>query len=252
LTSYKPTILVLGTDHFSNSDNGDLSMTQTEGILNGKRQEEIKHLIECLKRFQPTKVALEVSTDKRDNLNKAYRYFLNDDFQLTSNEVHQIGFRLAKESGLSELDAVDWNENLEGMPNLEAWATENESNIFKDVKEEVEKITRENEELYRNQTITDYLLHLNSLEMTKANHEVYMSLALMGSVEHPVGATWTAQYWYYRNMVIYKRLVDLIDSEHERVFVLYGAGHLHLLTQFLQESGRFKIETAEQYLRGVV
>lgn len=59
---------------------------------------------------------------------------------------------------------------------------------------------------------------------------------------------WTAKYWYYRNMLIYKNLVSLIDSNEERIFVLYGAGHLHLLLQFLKESGLFDVKVASDYL----
>jgi hypothetical protein len=49
-------------------------------------------------------------------------------------------------------------------------------------------------------------------------------------------------------MLIYKNLVSLIDSNEERMFVLYGAGHLHLLLQFLIESGLFDVKVASDYL----
>ena len=75
-----------------------------------------------------------------------------------------------------------------------------------------------------------------------------MKLALIGDENTAAGAMWTSQYWYYRNMVIYKNIVELAESGEERIFVLYGAGHLHLLIQFLQECGRFKVERATDYL----
>ena len=75
-----------------------------------------------------------------------------------------------------------------------------------------------------------------------------MNLALIGSDSNPIGAMWTTKYWYYRNMLIYKNLVSLINSNEERIFVLYGAGHLYLLLHFLKESGLFNVELAGDYL----
>lgn len=43
-------------------------------------------------------------------------------------------------------------------------------------------------------------------------------------------------------MLIYKNLVELIDSKEEQFFLLYGADHLHLLTQFSSESCMFNNE----------
>jgi hypothetical protein len=69
-------------------------------------------------------------------------------------------------------------------------------------------------------------LWLNLPENWKANHQMDMRLACVGSREEPVGAMWTAWYWYYRNLLIYKNLTELIRSNGERILVLYGAGHL--------------------------
>jgi len=92
-------------------------------------------------------------------------------------------------------------------------------------------------------------LWLNLPENWKTNHRMYMHLACVGSRE-PAGTVWTAWYWYYGNLLIYKNLTELIRSNRERILVLYGAGHLYLHHQFLQESGMLAVEPAEKYLRG--
>ncbi|MCG3421037.1 MULTISPECIES: DUF5694 domain-containing protein [Oceanobacillus] len=43
-------------------------------------------------------------------------------------------------------------------------------------------------------------------------------------------------------------MVTLIDSNQERIFVLYGSGYLHLLLQFIKESGLFDVKLANDYL----
>ncbi|MFD1030608.1 hypothetical protein [Metaplanococcus flavidus] len=70
----KPTILVLGTHHFSAKDNGDLFKPEKDNMLSKIRQEEIQDVINCLKKFQPTKVALEVV--KKNEKNSMSNMFL--------------------------------------------------------------------------------------------------------------------------------------------------------------------------------
>lgn len=223
-------------------------MSQTEDIRNEKRQSEIKQVIDCLKKFSPTTVALEVLTKNQNELNENYQSFLNGDFKLTSNERHQIGFQLAKEMNLKELFAVDWNDNIDGVPDLGVWTEENASNIFEDVVEKGRQITLGYEAYFKNHTIREFLLWLNDKENAKSNHEFYMKLALIGTQSNPVGSSWVTQYWYYRNMLIYKNLVELITSSDDRIFVIYGAGHLHILNQFLKESNIFSVKSAQNYL----
>ncbi|WP_373893195.1 hypothetical protein [Virgibacillus sp. CBA3643] len=71
----KPTVFVLGTDHLDNPNNGDMFMSQTEDIHNEKRQSEIRHVVDCLKKFSPTKIALEVLTKDQSKLNENYQSF---------------------------------------------------------------------------------------------------------------------------------------------------------------------------------
>ena len=247
--SRKPTILVLGTDHFSNQNNGDMFMTQTEGILTNRRQKEMSDVVDCLKRFRPTRVALEVSTEYDEKLNQDYNSYRKGHFSLSSNEVHQIGFQVAKKCNLDKVYAVDWNDDLEGIPDLGELAEKDQSDIFDKVEKIGQEMTLQSEEYFQHNTLKEYLLWLNEKENIAKDQEVYMKLALIGSDTNPGGAIWTAKYWYYRNMLIYKNLVNLINSEEERIFVLYGAGHLHLLLQFLKESRLFNVEIASDYLK---
>lgn len=244
----KPTVMVIGISHLDTPDNGDMFMPKTEGILSEKRQREISEVVDKLKRFRPTKVALEILKENQDCLNEEFTAFRAGEFTLTANERHQIGFNLAHEMHHEEIFAVDWNDQLEGVPNVGVWAKENHSPIFDEVLIKEEKRSKEIETYFENHTIQEFLIWLNNSENIKSSQETYMKLALIGDDNIPAGAMWTAQYWYYRNMVIYKNLVELAANGEERIFVLYGAGHLHLLLQFLQDSGLFKIETAADYL----
>lgn len=244
----KPTVLVLGTNHLDNPDNGDMFMPKTEGILTEKRQREINDVVSTMKKFRPTKVTLEVLKENQNSLNQEYNAFRNGDIQLTANERHQFGFKLANEMKHEKIFAVDWNNQVEGVPNIGTWAKENNSAIFEGVAIKEKQRSKEIEKYLQNHTIQEFLKWLNSSKFIKSTHETYMQLALIGDEKTPAGAKWTAQYWYYRNMVIYKNVVELAKSGDERIFVLYGAGHLHLLNQFLQESDLFNVERVSDYL----
>src|SRR5699024_6486413 len=105
----KRDVLLLGTYHMEK--NGlDMYNVKADDVLSSKRQQEIHEVVERLKLFNPTKVAVEVLTDKDESLNKDYKSYLSGDFKLTSNEVHQLGFRTAAELGLDRIYPVDWNE----------------------------------------------------------------------------------------------------------------------------------------------
>lgn len=223
-------------------------MVDIDDVLAKKRQKEIKELIEALKEFKPTKIALEVLTTDVDRLNRDYRNYLTGDFDLFPSEHHQIGFRLAKTADLTEVAAIDWNENVEGVPNLGAWAEENSSPLFNEVMNDVRKMTEEAESFFKKHSLKEYLLWLNQPDNIQRNQESYMKIGLLGDQANPVGAIWTARYWYYRNLLIYKNIVELATSSNERIFVLYGAGHLHLLIHFLQDSGLVNVEVAQHYL----
>lgn len=246
----KPTILVLGTDHFSNQNNGDMFMTETEDILTEKRQSEMTDVVNCLEKFMPTKVALEVLTENEEKLNQEYVSYLDGRFSLSSNETDQIGFQVAKKCNLDKVYAVDWNGNWDSDQDFEKSAKQNNQlDVFEEVMKLGQEMNTKSQAYYKSHSLKEYLLWLNEKKNIEKNQRLYMKLALIGSNSNPDGASWTAKYWYYRNMLIYKNLVHLIDSKEERIFVLYGAGHLHLLLQFLKESDLFHIEVVSDYLR---
>ena len=112
----KGTFLILGSMHLDNPNNGDLYQIKNEGIKLAKRQAELQELIDCLARFKPTKIALEISRTLDTNLEQDYHSYLEGNYQLGTNEKHQIGFKLAKQLGHNKLYAVDWNEALPHVP----------------------------------------------------------------------------------------------------------------------------------------
>src|SRR5437868_982340 len=60
----RPEILVLGTYHMANPGH-DIHNMQADDVLSAKRQQEIAQLMEVLKKFHPTKIAIEADVTSK-------------------------------------------------------------------------------------------------------------------------------------------------------------------------------------------
>src|SRR5437879_9334939 len=81
----RPEILVLGVYHMANPGH-DLFNTQADDVLAPKRQAEMAQLIAALKKFNPTKIAVERDMGD-DRITKGYADYLAGKHELTRNEI---------------------------------------------------------------------------------------------------------------------------------------------------------------------
>src|ERR1700740_1065544 len=98
-------VLVLGVYHMANPGRDVFNM-QADDVLAPTRQVEIAQLIEALKKFHPTKIAIEADIYS-ERAPKQYADYLAGKYTLTRNENDQIGYRLAKELGHAKIYPVD-------------------------------------------------------------------------------------------------------------------------------------------------
>lgn len=244
----KKSIMILGVHHLDNPNNGDMYSYKSGNIESEKRQSEIKELIMCLKEFKPTKIALELYTEINEKINTDYKNFLSGNFSLTTNEKHQIGFKLAKELGLNKLYCVNWNKNESHVPNVLQWVSENNCPLWDNLCEELADDALKTQDYLNNHTIKEFIIKLNDDEYTTKSHKFYMKLALISDGVNPIGAQWVSKYWYYRNIIIYKNIVNLYESIEDRILLIIGAAHVYLLKQFLNENGEYRVEDTLRYL----
>src|SRR6185295_4897320 len=103
-TTGKAEVLVLGVYHMSNPGHDVFNM-KADDVLAPKRQAEIAQLIEVLKRFQPTRIAIEA--DPWGQRVGQYADYVAGKYTLSRNEIDQVGYRLAKELGHKTVYLVD-------------------------------------------------------------------------------------------------------------------------------------------------
>ncbi|UAL45906.1 DUF5694 domain-containing protein [Sutcliffiella horikoshii] len=242
----KPSIMILGTDHFEKSAVHDYGKTEELDIFSQRKQLEIGNVITCLKGYSPTKIVLEYPLKHHFKLTEEYREYLAGNFELSANERHQIGFQLAKELGHSNVFAVDWNEEESGL-DIFGYMQKHETHSSKQIFRDIEKMIAKANEKSHTTTIREYLLFLNETQQVRNNHQLYMDIAMIGENDNPIGAKWVANYWYYRNLLIYKNIKSLA-CDNDLLLVIYGVGHVHLLNQLVLEGDSFTIANVRDYL----
>lgn len=240
----KTALLMVGSYHM-NSPNQDLFNVQTDDILNPKRQIEISECVSLLKKFKPTKVAVEVSTDKQDELNSKFRGYLNNNYELNRSEGEQLGFRIAAELGHKEIYAIDWNEGT-GDGSFIEYAKLHQKDIYDEIIDYGTKANRKTEDLLKANTIREVLVHLNDEKNLAQDHQIYLKMCEIGHGKEYLGIKWL-KGWYERNLIIFSNVLRIVTSKQDRVLVIYGSGHIPLLHQFSRDSGKFQIETLRNY-----
>jgi hypothetical protein len=242
----KAKAMVLGTFHMRATD--DMFNVEVDDLLGPKRQSQIQEVCRRLIAFRPSKIAVEVLTEKQGSLNEEYRAHLLEHATLQANEVHQFGFRLASELGHDRVYAVDraGSPSDVSVGDVYTWTKERDSALFREIFGELPPDSTVKPR--RSTTILDVLRACNDPSSCSRMHRMYVNLARIGARDCDVGTTWL-RWWYERNLMIFANMARLIESDGERILLVIGASHIHLVSQFMVESGCFDLELADDYLR---
>ena len=239
----KPVVMILGTYHMENPGR-DLGNVKADDVRGEKRQKEIAEVITAIKKFKPTRVAVEIPDQKYV---EHYAKYLNGKYELAANEVDQIGFRLAKEMNLKQVSTIDWQGNFDFDKVIASAKANNQNAIAENFMMTGKSEADKQSELLKTKSIIEIYRYLNDERRMDEWHGFYMSLLRVGAGNDYAGAD-LVRDWYERNLKIYSNIARLADSPNERIFVIIGAGHLKLLQQFVKDSGELELVQANKYL----
>jgi hypothetical protein len=242
----KARVLVLGVFHMNNPGR-DMFNLQVDDVLAPKRQKELSDLAAVLKKFQPTKIAVEAPAGS-EKIRKEYEDYLAGKYSLSRNEIDQIGYRLAKELGHKQIHAIDIQGDFPFDPIMvfakKTGREEQLNSLISQVPKEIETMSG----ILKTGTLADLLRYINQDEHVRRDHEFYMSLAqFAGSGEYPGPDLLAA--WYQRNIRIYSNLHAIIDSQEDRVLVIYGSGHLFWLQRDVFDSPDLELVRLNDYAK---
>lgn len=114
--------MLLGTTHLAQSpgDTPNAYATDPGNILGDKRQRELETLTDRLVEWDPDRIAVEHPVSEQSLIDRAFDAYANDTGELSavsgwemerSDEVVQIGFRLANKLNHESVAAVDYRQS---------------------------------------------------------------------------------------------------------------------------------------------
>ncbi len=255
-------LLILGSFHFANPQLDTYKPKYSINIFSEKKQQELNELLSVIKKFAPTKIAVEWKASNQIKLDSIYNAYLKGEFKLKSNEIYQIAFQLAKILGHKKIYAVDApSRGFKNNLSKEEYKEKQNSFYIKAGQEKVNREMQINEtyfslyekgdKLKTEIPLIDYFKIMNDPDVVNHNHGHYlMGEFKMGDaeVDDYFGAD-NSIWWYSRNLRIFQNILNINTPGKDRMFLLIGAGHLSILNYLANASVDFNLKSFESLIR---
>lgn len=233
----------LGVFHFRDAGLDDHKPEHRFDILSGERQAELAVVLERLRRFRPTRIAVERRLHAEEKLNEEYAAYRRGDLELTAHEIHQIGFRLADSLGHERLHAIDAH-GIDLIEDWDAWSKRIEeygqTSLESDWAKEYEQLAKWEDRLVDEKPLLESLRHHGSEERARISHGMYLvGNAKAGRGDDYLGPD-SRTRWYNRNLRIFNNIQRTPAGPADRILVIIGAGHLPLLHFCAKSSPDFR------------
>ncbi len=243
-TAARPEVLILGTFHMANPGH-DIYNMEADDVLSPKRQQEIAQLLDVLKKFQPTKIAIE--SDPFGKRAAQYSDYLAGKYTLTRNEIDQVGFRLAKELGHKTVYPIDVDGDFPIQHVITYAKADGKKEKLDAIMNGWGVLVKQQGDFLRAHTILETLEYMNSDARAANDMGLYFQTVPFGEPGDYAGADLLAA-WYQRNIRIYQNIIRLADSPSERILVIYGNGHLPWLRQNVTNDPSMKLRKLSDFI----
>jgi len=179
-------VLVLGVYHMANPGH-DIFNTQADDVLAPKRQAEMAQLTEVLKRFHPTKIAVEADVWNK-HISEAYTDYVAGKHELTRNEIEQIGFRLARELGHKTVYTVDADGEFPYQRLVNYAKGSGRSKELDAIMGEFGAKVKAQDQYLSSHTVLETLLYINADDKAAQEIGLYYRMAHLGEAGDWAGA----------------------------------------------------------------
>lgn len=241
----KTKVLVVGSFHFDypNQDAHKTEKSDQVDVLEPKTAAEVTDLINYIKKFKPTKIAIEAWPDWKANEKlKEYKEGKHRDQR---DERYQLAMRLATELKLNELYSIDANSVLDDL--TEKFG-KTDSLYFKDLLKDYDFLNDDsisqqyttfikNTERKNFKSILDMFKYMNSKEYHQYEYGAYLT-GDFKLREHD-GADLLALYWYNRNLRMFRKIQEIPKNVEDRILVIAGNGHATVFRQLFTISPEY-------------
>lgn len=254
----KTKVLLLGTYHFgATSDKNKVS----DDVLNPKKQAELNLLLKKLKAYNPEKIYVENQPNRQQYWDSIFVAYQDDKALKIKNEIFQIGIKLAENLKFKTgVTCVDWQQDSENSYNEKAYVEyRNKINLYQNSLETQKpsvfsihdkqigiKIQNINIEIPK-MTMVDAFKKINS--KSYLNDIFYGNITTFLDIDSNQNGVFYAHDNMIRNTNIYKNIIqDILKNNPKKALVLYGAGHIRALKDYLECHPSIEIIEVDQYL----
>ena len=228
-------IMLIGTFHFSNPGKDTVKVDDVD-VFDDVSQQYLQQLAERLAEFKPTRVLLEYDPAKEDLINQRYTDYLAGTYELGTNEIYQLGFRIARQSGLETVQSFDHRELHWQADAMFEYAKSHDSPEMKTFNEIIKRITKEEAQARTNENLRGLLMRSNDDERDRLNMDLYLATNAIGAGDGYSGADASASWWH-RNFRMYAN-IQKVAKPGERIIAIGGSGHMAILKQLLATDQR--------------
>jgi hypothetical protein len=235
-------VMIVANFHMSNPGH-DLHNVDAGDVLLPDRQVEIGAVATALNTFHPTKIMAEW---RADLASERYSQYLAGTLAPSRNEVVQLGFRLARKTGLSHFYGIDVDGEFpyDAVENFAK--AHGKTGLLERANREIEASTQAQTNLLRTRGVVATLRYLNDPSRLDHDNSFYRQMLFVGTDSQQPGSELLTA-WYRRNLLICANILQ--NSEPgDRVVVFYGSGHAFLLRQCVTETPGFILVEPNSFL----
>jgi hypothetical protein len=246
----KTQILVIGTFHFNNPGL-DVNKVPDYDVLSDKSQKDLEFICNKIKDFHPTNFFVEWPYEEQNELDSLYKLYLGGSYftslnkerkgykYYSRNEIFQLAFRASAKANILKVTGVDYqNAQFPFDSLMSAIKGAKQTDLLEWQKKDDEKVE---DSSYRNESIIQKLLNLNTELYRKSNRSWYITFANRGGDLTTFVGAYLASEWFKRNLYMYSQVQKNTKPADERVVLLLGAGHTSMIETFIKDDDKFEL-----------
>lgn len=238
-------VLLFGVFHFANPGLDAVRVDQID-VLTPDNQVYLNQLAMRLCAFRPTAVLLEFDPARDQEFQSQLDAYLEDDFDLKSNEIYQIGFRVAEACRVTAIHGFDERQIQWGGDLLLQYLKESEPELLDTMNAQIAEIQESMAQAHQTLSLRELLIHANDPQDDRLNKDLYLLTNVAGAGDGFEGADATARWWH-RNIRMYAN-IQKHATAGERLLVIAGQGHTAILKDLLDIDRRLVARDILPYL----
>jgi hypothetical protein len=240
-------VMLFGTFHFSNPGQ-DAVKTRSLDVTTAESQRYLEALARRIATsFRPTQVLLEYPPSSQADVERQFQEFLSGHFDLPVNEIYQLGFRVAKYSGLERVKSFDHQDIEWQADRMLEYAEKKDPQAAADFNHRIEELTAKGQLQQESLSLQQLLELHNDADELAANKALYIDTNAIGVRDGYAGAD-AAASWWHRNFRMYAN-IQAEAQPGERVLVIGGSGHVAIISDFLQWDSQRKAADVKPLLK---